>query len=71
MLNPQKIPEFWGTPKIWGGFFAFLSPKYWDFTTPEIWGTPEIWDTPEIWGTPEIWDTPEIWGTPNTPKPRF
>jgi len=65
VLNPKKIPEIWGTPKIWGGFLAFLSPKNWDFTTPEIWGTPEFW------GYPEIWDTPEIWGTPNTPKTSF
>ena len=41
MLTPKKsrVPQ-----KIGVVFFAFLSPKNWDFTTPEIWGTQKSGD---------------------------
>ena len=52
MLNPRDTPEIWGIPKNWGGFFALLSPKNWDFTTPKFWGTPEFWGNPRSLGYP-------------------
>ena len=56
MPNPKKIPEFWGTPKIWGGFFAFLGPKNWDLNL----GYPRNLGTPKIWG-PQIPQKPHFW----------
>ena len=59
-------PEIWGIPKNWGGFFALLSPKKWDFTTPKIWGTPEIWGYPRF--LPQNLGLPQVPQIPQNPR---